>query len=191
MKRAVYVALSVVALATPAFAQTPQTNQQTNPTTSGTKSTNSSGVQAFLTEAATGGMAEVELGTLAAGKASNARVKEFGQRMVTDHGKANEELKALAARKNITLPQSLDAKHKAEHDRLAAMSGAAFDRAYVTAMVNDHQKDVAEFKKQAASNADPDVKAWAAKTLPTLQEHLQMIESIDKETKASSSSAQR
>jgi putative membrane protein len=134
----------------------------------------------FLTEAAVGGMAEVDLGRLASSKASNPDVKAFAEKMVSDHSKADDEVKDLAARKNITLPTDLDAKHKAEHDRLAALSGAAFDRAYVNSMLKDHRKDVAEFKQESTMNQDPDVKAWAAKTVPTLEDHLKQVQTLSK-----------
>lgn len=134
--------------------------------------------QHFIHEAAVGGMAEVELGKLASEKAESADVKQFGQRMVTDHSKANDQLKSLAADKNIQLPAQLDAKHKATVDRLSKLSGAAFDRAYVQEMVKDHNEDVSEFRKQASSASDADVKAFASKTLPTLQEHDRMIKDI-------------
>jgi len=126
----------------------------------------------FVKKAAEGGMAEVELGKLAAQKASSDEVKKFGQRMADDHGKANDELKTLAQKKNITLPGDLDAKDKALHDKLEKLSGPAFDRAYMQAMLTDHQKDVSEFRTESKSGTDPDVKAWAAKTLPTLEDHL-------------------
>jgi putative membrane protein len=134
----------------------------------------------FIMEAARGGMAEVELGQLAKDKAQSDAVKQFGERMVTDHGKANDELKTLAQSKNITLPADLDAKHKATKDKLSKLSGAQFDRAYMQEMVSDHQKDVNEFRKQSQSAKDPEVKAWAAKTLPTLQEHLQMAQAASR-----------
>jgi putative membrane protein len=121
-------------------------------------------------------MAEVDLGTLAKEKGSSTDVKLFGDRMVTDHGKANEELKQWAQQKKVTLPAAIDAKHKAIHDRLAKLSGDAFDKAYMRDMVMDHQQDVAAFKREAASGKDPDLKAWAAKILPTLQDHLKMAQ---------------
>ena len=130
----------------------------------------------FVKEAATGGMAEVQLGKLAADKASNADVKKFGQKMADDHGKANDELKTLAQNKNITLPTALDAKAKATVDRLSKLNGEAFDRAYMQEMLKDHRKDVSEFRTQAKSGKDADIKAWASKTLPTLEEHLKMAE---------------
>jgi putative membrane protein len=153
---------------------------ETNKTTTQMKSAMNAD-EHFVMEAASGGMAEVELGKLAADKASSAKVKDFAQRMVTDHGKANDELKSLAAKKNITLPSSPDAKHKATYDRLSKLSGAAFDRAYIADMLADHQKDVAAFKKQSQTGKDADIKAWAAATLPTLEEHLKLVQSLNRQ----------
>jgi putative membrane protein len=104
-------------------------------------------------------------------------VKEFGEQMVTDHTKANDELQAVAAKKNVTLPTDLDAKQAAVRDRLAKESSKKFDRAYMAAMVTDHKEDVAEFER-ASKSSDPDVKAFAAKTLPTLREHLKMAKQV-------------
>jgi len=133
----------------------------------------------FVTKAAEGGLAEVELGNLAKDKASDPAVKSFGQQMVDDHGKANDELKQLASSKGITLPSEPNAKQKAEHDRLSKLSGAAFDRAYMQLMVSDHHADVNEFRRESEHGADADLKAWAAKTLPTFEHHLEMAESTD------------
>lgn len=132
--------------------------------------------QAFMHQAAIGGLAEVELGRLASEKASSDEVKQFGQRMVTDHSKANTELQTLAQKKGVTLPTELDAKHKKTVEKLSKLSGAAFDRAYMDEMRKDHKKDVSAFKQQSTSGSDPEVKSWAAATLPTLQEHMQMAE---------------
>jgi putative membrane protein len=132
--------------------------------------------QPFAREAAIGGMAEVELGNLAKEKGSNTDVKQFADRMVTDHGKANDELKQWAQQKRVTLPTAIDQKHRATHDRLAKLSGDAFDKAYMSDMVADHRHDVAAFKREATSGKDPDLKAWATKTLPTLQDHLKMAQ---------------
>lgn len=142
----------------------------------------------FMMKAAQGGMAEVELGNLAKDHASSDAVKTFGQHMVDDHTKANDELKALAGRKNVTLPTEVDAKDKATMNRLSKLKGAAFDRAYMRDMVADHKKDVAEFQREANNGKDSDVKAWAAKTLPTLQSHLKMAEDTHHQAMSSSSS---
>lgn len=134
----------------------------------------------FVMDAAAGGLAEVELGKLAAEKASKDEVKKFGQKMADDHGKANDELKSLAQSKQITLPTATDAKHKATIDRLSKLSGDAFDKAYVQEMLKDHQKDVTAFRNESRTGKDPEVKAWAGKTLPTLEEHLKMVQDLNR-----------
>lgn len=129
----------------------------------------------FMLTAASGGMMEVTLGKMAQEKGSNADVKAFGQKMVEDHGKANTELKAVAATKNVTLPVELLAEHQKHVDEMSKMSGADFDKHYMSMMVEDHQKDVAAFEK-ATQYQDPDVKAFATKTLPVLKMHLDMAQ---------------
>jgi putative membrane protein len=129
---------------------------------------------AFLAAAFEGGMAEVELGNLAQQRGSSDVVKQFGKQMVEDHTMINDEIKALATGKGVPIPSALDAKSQATQDRLSKLSGAAFDRAYMQDMVTDHQKDVAEFRRMSTRAADPDIKAFAAKTLPTLEKHLKM-----------------
>jgi putative membrane protein len=136
----------------------------------------------FMKEAAQGGMAEVELGKLAVSKAQNPEVKKYGQMMVTDHTKANDELKALAAKKNYTLPSDIGS-NKSTVEKLSSLSGADFDKAYVKDMVEDHETDVAAFQKQADSATDPDIKAFAAKTLPVLKKHLDAIKAIQAKMK--------
>ena len=133
----------------------------------------------FVMKAARGGMAEVKLGQLAVDKASSEDVKKFGQTMVDDHSKANDELKQIAAGKGINLPDSLDSKHQATYDRLSKLSGATFDRAYMKEMVADHKEDVSEFRKESTKGTDPEVKAFAAKTLPTLEHHLEMAQTTE------------
>ncbi len=128
----------------------------------------------FVMKAAKGGLAEVEFGRLATEKATDPDVKQFGQKMVDDHSKANDELKTVAQQKGITLPTELDAKDKRTRDHLAKLSGEAFDRAYMSTMVKDHVTDVSEFRKEAKSGKDSDVKSFADKTLPTLEDHLKL-----------------
>jgi putative membrane protein len=194
MKRQLNMILTLaVAVALPALAlaQTPQTPKTppatAKPSTTDTKSTtdakaSASADSAFMHTAAMGGMAEVELGKLGVANAMSSDVKQFAQRMVDDHSKANDELKALAAQKSVKLPAELDAKHKALHDKLAKQKGAAFDAAYMSEMVSDHNTDVALFQKESKSGKDADTKAWAAKTLPTLQEHQKMAKEIHAKT---------
>jgi putative membrane protein len=143
----------------------------------------------FVKEAATGNMAEVELGKLAAEKSSNEQVKAFGQRMVTDHGAANDSLKSLASTKQVAVNSALDAKHKATYDRLSKLSGAAFDRAYVTDMLMDHKQDVAAFRRHIKSGRDADIKAWASNTLPTLEDHLKSVQALHNEVVPASAKA--
>lgn len=132
----------------------------------------------FIKKAASAGMMEVELGQLAQSKAQSQEVKDFGSRMVTDHGKANEELKALAQQKNVPLPTKLEHKHKSMVDKLNKASGSDFDKKYMSEMVKDHKDDVDEFKKATQKVKDPELKAWAEKTLPVLEQHLQQAREV-------------
>lgn len=139
----------------------------------------SSSDKKFIEEAARGGLAEVQLGQLAAQKAQSSEVKEFGQRMVSDHSKANDKLKQVASQKRVNVPADIDASSKREYDKLQKLSGAQFDREYMRIMVSDHEKDVKEFRQEAKSAKDPDVKAFAESTLPTLEDHLKAAKSAD------------
>lgn len=134
--------------------------------------------KAFMKKAAQGGLEEVELGQMVAQKAQRQDVKDFAQRMVTDHTKANEELKSLAQQKGMTPPTEMDAQGKALKARLEKLSGEQLDKAYMQNMVKDHTKDVTEFKQEESMAKDPDVKSWVGKTLPTLQDHLKQAKQI-------------
>ena len=135
-----------------------------------------SGDRTFVQKAAIGGLAEVQMGNLAQQKAASDQVRQFGMRMVKDHTKANDELKQVASSKGVDVPTALDKKHQKTLDNLSKMTGADFDKAYMANMVDDHKEDVSDFKKEASGGKDADVKGFAAKTLPTLQEHLQMAQ---------------
>ena len=137
----------------------------------------------FAKDAALGGLTEVELGKLAAQKASNDAVKQFGQRMVDDHSKANDQLKQIASKSNIEVPAALDSKHQSRIDKLAKLSGPAFDKAYVKDQLKDHERDVDDFKSEAQNGSDPNVKQFAMQTLPTLQEHLSAVKDLKKTVK--------
>ncbi len=150
-----------------------------------TSSSLSSSDRNFLMKAAQGGMAEVDLGQLASQRASDPQVKQFAERMVADHGKANDQLKQIASSKNVTLPTDVPAAEKRERDRLAKLSGAQFDREYMSHMTSDHKKDTSLFRSAAKSAKDSEIKQFASTTLPTLEEHLQMAQSITKSTKSS------
>ncbi|MDT7778100.1 MAG: putative rane protein [Acidobacteriota bacterium] len=134
--------------------------------------------QKFAMEAAMGGQMEVELGKLAAQKGASDEVRQFGQHMVDDHSKANADLMQVASGKSMTLPTALSPKMQMEMQKLSAMSGEKFDKEYVKMMVKDHKEDVAAFQKEASGGMDADIKSFATRTLPTLQEHLRMIQRI-------------
>lgn len=140
----------------------------------------------FITKSSLDGMTEVELGTLASQKAVNPKVKEFGLRMKKDHGNANEDLASLARAKEMALPAKLDAAHDRDVAELGRKTGADFDHEYMEMMVKDHKKDVKEFEKQAKSSKDPDVRSFAARTLPTLQEHLKLAQAAQAAAKSDS-----
>jgi putative membrane protein len=132
----------------------------------------------FYKNAAEGGMSEVELGQLAQQKAANPSVKDFGAMMVKDHSAANDKLKALAASKQVSLPDSPSMMQKASKTKLNMMSGESFDKSYVKGMIDDHKQDIKEFQKEASEGKDPDARAFASATLPTLQMHLEKIQAI-------------
>jgi putative membrane protein len=170
----IVTALVTTALAVSALAQgTPATSANASVSADDRK---------FMEEAAIGGQAEVQLGSLAQQKAVAPQVKQFGSRMTTDHSKANEELKSLAASKGVTLPNALDKKHQKDLDDLSKTT--KFDHEYMEMMVQDHKKDVAEFKKRSTAAKDPDLRAWATKTLPTLEQHLKLAEETQKAVKS-------
>jgi len=145
----------------------------------------------FVSDAAEGGMMEVELGRLAMQKAGSDAVRNFGMQMVQDHTKANTELKAVATRKNITVPSEVSSSQKSTIEKLSKLSGAEFDKEYMSNMVKDHEADVKEFQTQANKGNDPEVKAFAAKTLPTLQKHLQMARDVANQVSRGSNVSQR
>lgn len=130
----------------------------------------------FMKKAAQANMAEVALGQIALQRAESPDVKQFGQRMIDDHTKANDELAEVASKEGVTLPKDVGAKHRAEADAMAKLSGAEFDRAYIRHMVNDHVQDVALFERESSRTKDADLKAWVDETLPTLKEHRHMAQ---------------
>nr|MCU0624381.1 DUF4142 domain-containing protein [Gemmatimonadaceae bacterium] len=123
-----------------------------------------------------GGLAEVKLSQLAQSQSQSAVVRQFARRMISDHGKANTELEAIASRKNLALPRQLNAGQQATLQELQALDGPEFDAAYMAAMEEGHEKAVALFESASAAGfQDADLQAFAAKTLPVVREHRQMI----------------
>jgi len=139
----------------------------------------------FLRKAAGAGMAEVALGQLAAKHGHSERVRKFGQRMVDDHSKANKQLMEIARRKGMTFSAKMGATHQKLMDRLREKRGAAFDREFARHMVRDHKEVVALFKKQARHGKDADLRAFASRTLPTLEDHLKMARRLERHTEGS------
>lgn len=147
----------------------------------------SGGDRKFVMEAAMGGLTEVQAGQMVAGKSTNADVKAVAQKIVDDHTKANDELKTIASGKGITLPTDLDPKHKAMVDKMSAMSGDQMDHAFLMNMMKDHKKDIALFQKESSNGKDADLKAFATKTLPVLQEHAKHVQEAHSKSMGSGS----
>lgn len=155
----------------------------TNDTALLVKNDNAGKDEDFVKEAASGGLMEVELGKYAEQTALTQRVKNFASMMVRDHAKSNEELRALATTKNVNLPLTMDDSHSDMMSDLQKKKGEDFDKEYIKMMVDDHQKDIDEFKKQAEKGSDPELKAFAAKTLPVLESHLDSAKSVQSSLK--------
>ena len=169
----------------PALAQNQDTTQQQQqPAQAGEQQQLAQEDMEFATKAAEGGLKEVQLGELAQQQAASDQVKEFGQRMVQDHGKANDQLKQIAEQKGIELPQELSEEAQQLHDELAQKSGEEFDRAYMDEMVSDHEEDVETFQQYAESGQDPDLTGFAEQTLPVLEEHLQLAQKTQEQVTA-------
>lgn len=177
--------LVVLVFSTISFGCTPvetttNTNTNTNsvaavsPTATPVRSVPRQDDNAFAMTVAQNGMAEVALAKLALQKAQNADVKKFAQRVITDHTKVGQELKKIATAKNITLPAEVKPEQKETHDRFMKLSGAEFDREFMTLMVENHEKSITAFEAESNNGTDAELKAFAGNTLPTLREHLQM-----------------
>ena len=137
----------------------------------------------FAVYTADAGMLEVELGKLAQTNASSPEVKKFAQMMVDEHSKANDELKAVAQQKNITLPPTLGEKCQKKYNDLAEEKGHDFDKEYMSFMVSDHKDVIDAFEKQADNGNDADLKTWANAKLPTLRHHLEMAQAAEEVVK--------
>ncbi|MCC2663109.1 MAG: hypothetical protein K0S35_1031, partial [Geminicoccaceae bacterium] len=170
-------------MAGPALAQSQDTAQQQQPAQAGEQQLAQQDTE-FATKAAEGGLKEVRLGELAQRQAASDQVKEFGQRMVEDHGKANDQLKQIAEQKGIELPQEMSEEGQQLYDELAQKSGEEFDRAYMDEMVSDHEEDVETFQQYAESGQDPDLTGFAEQTLPVLEEHLQLAQKTQEQVTA-------
>ena len=137
----------------------------------------------FLVKAANGGMTEVQLGELAESKGKDAKVKDFAAMMVHDHSAANEKVKGIAAQRNVTLPTAISDENKSKFDDLSKKSGSDFDKAYMNAMVKDHQSTLDMFQSAADKVKDTDVKTFINNTIPTVKNHLDSAKAIQKKLK--------
>ena len=137
----------------------------------------------FVEEAAEGGLKEIEFGRVAADKASDPAVKQFGERMVRDHGDANKKLSDVAQARGVVTPPKLKSSDQRMLDKLSKMSGDKLDRAYLDAMVKDHQRDLKDFRKEVKSGKDVEVKKFAEDTLPLLEEHLKLAQDTQSKVK--------
>jgi putative membrane protein len=170
----------LLGLAWPALAQDTGSASQTRTSTTSSTSTSTKGSKdaMFIREAAAGNLAEVKMGRIALDKSSAPDVKQFAQRLVDDHTKANDQLMTLAQQKEITLPTEPMAKAQKEAKHLESMNGAAFDKAWTASMVKDHKQDISKYSRESTHAKDADVRQYASSTLPTLKAHLQMAEQI-------------
>jgi putative membrane protein len=179
-------------MAQPALAQDQATTQQkpvapaTQPVAPATQQLAQEDME-FATKAAQGGLKEVKLGELAQQQAARDEVKEFGQQMVDDHGKANDQLKQIAQNKGIELPQQLSDKDQQKYAELQQKSGNEFDQAYTDEMVSDHEKAIADFQQYVDQGKDPDLTSFAGQTLPTLKDHLRLVQQTQEQVTAAAS----
>ena len=165
------------------FPGDPQSGNSSQPEAAATQQTAEKGAlseadRKFIQAATLGGLMEVELGKVALRKSANDRVREMAQNIIDDHTRANERLQALVRAKGVDTPAQLDSKHQKQVDRLQKLSADRFDREYTALMVSDHKEDIKEFNRAAAHAGDADLKQFAAGTLPTLEQHLRMAESV-------------
>ena len=168
---------------TPDTAAQPNSGATSSSAASSSSSPSSNPDQDFVTQAAQGNSAEVELGKIVAAKSKDPNVKQFAQMMVKDHTTALNELQELAQTKNLNFNDDLPDDAKSLQQKLSSDTGKQLDKDYMDGMVEDHQKDVQEFTDKSQNAKDPDVKQWASKTLPTLQKHLEKAQQIDAKLK--------
>ena len=159
-------------------------------TSSGPNAANTDPDQDFVNNAAKGNRAEVQLGKLVAAKTKDASVKQFAQMMVKDHTNALNKLQQVAQSKNITLPDGIPDDAQALQSKLSRDTGKQLDKDYMDGMVQDHEKDVQEFQQATNTLKDPDIKNWAATTLPTLQKHLDKAQQVDAKVNGGKSSGE-
>ena len=180
MRLIALAALLCTTVSLPALAQSTTGSPARPPAASAQPATLSAQDLKFVNVAVSGSMAEVEAGKTAEKKATNQAVKDFGKKMIEDHGRSGEKLATIAKAKNVSVPGSLGAEHKKMVDDLQATRTADFDRTYIATMVEAHKKTVQLMEEQIRSGQDAELKAFATETLPTVRHHLQMAETLAK-----------
>lgn len=152
--------------------------------TSGMSADKAGSASQFVTTAARNNQLEIELGQLAAQKASNEKVQELGQKLVQHHREATEKLTSIASKKNIEVPQTLSENQRSEVAQFRELSGSEFDRRYTSRLVDEHKKDIQRFEQQVNQGSDPEIREFARNTLPTLREHLQEAQQLQQSLKS-------
>ena len=180
MVAAAALALSLGAV--PALAQTSSTTTTTDTAAQAGQVAESD--QKFAEKAAQDSIAEIDLGELAKERAQSDEVKQFAQRMIDDHGKANEQLEEIAKNKGVALPTEAGEEHSKVRAELADLKGEEFDQKYMAAMAEDHQKAVDLFQKQSEEGQDAELKSFAEQTLPIIKEHLTQAQSMVQQAQA-------
>ena len=190
--KSLFHATALVALlaAAPALAQTTgQTPGAASPKPGTSSSTQRSEDARFIQHVAQDNQAEVELGQLAQQKAQSPEVKALGQRLAADHAQANQQLTQIAQKEGVQPPKGIGKEKSQERAKLEKLSGQAFDRAFVQTVVQDHQKDIQYFQREATAVQDPQLKSFTQQSLPVLQQHLQMAQQVQSHVASGSSSA--
>ncbi len=173
------IPLALAAVLSAGCAATRTTGMGAAPAPVGAASHFSTTDREFATQAAGGGLYEVEVSRIAASRAADPQVRSYAQMLVTHHAAANDQLMGIFKVKNFQPPASMPADKQAKLARIQALSGPELDREYIrTVGLGDHQSDIALFERAARDTADPDLKAWFAKTLPTLRSHLQAAQAL-------------
>jgi putative membrane protein len=178
------VAAAALALALGAVPALAQTSTTTTTDTAAQAGQLAEADQTFVEKVAQDNIAEVDLGELAKERAQSEEVKQFAQRMIDDHGKANEQLEEIAKNKGAVIPTEAGEEHSKVRAELADLEGEEFDQKYMAAMAEDHQKAVDLFQKQAEEGQDAELKSFAEQTLPIIKEHLTMAQSMVQQAQA-------
>jgi putative membrane protein len=177
-------ALAFTIGAAPALAQTSTTTTTSQSGTTAEAGAVAESDQKFVKKVAQDNIAEIDLGTLAQERAQSDEVKQFADRMIQDHGKANEELEGIAQSKKVVIPTEADEEHSKLRSELAELEGEKFDQRYMQIMAENHEKAVELFQQQIDQSQDKELKAFAENTLPVIKEHFSQAQSMVQQAQA-------